>query len=145
LLEVTRLGAWEDWVTFMLLAVEETARWTVEKIATIRDLQAQTVEHVRRTAPKIYSHELVNLIFELPYCRIQNVTARGLAVRQTASVYLKTLVKIGVLEEKPVGREKLFIHSKFLQLLAQDSNEIAPYPGLKKKVSVKGKTRQSAL
>lgn len=34
-------------------------------------------------------HELVSLIFELPYCRISNLTEAGIAKRQTASVYLK--------------------------------------------------------
>ena len=77
------------------------------KIEAIRKLQAHTTEHVRRAAPKIYSHELVELIFELPYCRIQNLTQRDIAQRQTASVYLKELVRLGVLEEKAVGREKL--------------------------------------
>ena len=124
---VTRADAWEDWVLFMLKAVEETARWTVAKIAAIRKLQAHTVAHVRKAAPKIYSHELVNLIFELPYCRIQNVTERKIAGRQTASVYLKELVKIGVLEEKSVGREKLFIHPKLMRLLTRESNDFAPY------------------
>ena len=125
--EVTREDAWEDWVMFMLKGVEETARWTVAKIAAIRKLQAHTVEHVRKTSPKIYSHELVNLIFELPYCRIQNLTSREIAGRQTASVYLKELVRIGVLEEKSVGREKLFIHPKLMRLLTRESNDMARY------------------
>ena len=124
---VTQTDAWEDWVMFMLKGVEETARWTVAKIAAIRKLQAHTVEHVRKAAPKIYSHELVNLIFELPYCRIQNLTEREIAGRQTASVYLKELVKIGVLEEKAVGREKLFIHPKLMRLLTREPNDFAPY------------------
>lgn len=125
--EVTQTDVWEDWVMFMLKGVEETARWTVGKIAAIRKLQAHTAEHARKAAPKIYSHELVNLIFELPYCRIQNLTEREIAGRQTASVYLKELVKIGVLEERTVGREKLFIHPKLMQLLARESNDITPY------------------
>lgn len=124
---VTRADAWEEWVMFMLKGVEETARWTVAKIAAIRKLQAHTVAHVRKATPKIYSHELVNLIFELPYCRIQNVTEREIAGRQTASVYLKELVKIGVLDEKPVGREKLFIHPKLMRLLTREANDFAPY------------------
>ena len=85
------------------------------------------MEHVRKTSPKIYSHELVNLIFELPYCRIQNLTSREIAGRQTASVYLKELVRIGVLEEKSVGREKLFIHPKLMLLLTRESNDTARY------------------
>ena len=124
---VTQTDEWDAWVLFMLKGVEETAGWTVGKIAAIRKLQAHTVEHVRKTAPKIYSHELVNLIFELPYCRIQNLTEREIAGRQTASVYLKELVKIGVLEEKAVGREKLFIHPKLMRLLTRDANEFVPY------------------
>ena len=125
--DVTRRGAWESWVLFMLKGVEETASWTVAKIEAIRRLQAHTAEHVRNAAPKVYSHELVNIVFELPYCRIQNLTARGVAGRQTASVYLKELVRIGVLKERAVGREKLFVHSNFLNLLARESNVSAPY------------------
>jgi Fic family protein len=127
LLDVTRAGAWEAWVTFMVEGVETTANWTVAKIEAVRALQAHTLEHVRQAAPKVYSHELVSLIFELPYCRIQNVTERDIAGRQTASVYLKELVRIGVLEEKPVGREKIFVHPKFMRLLTRESNDFAPY------------------
>lgn len=127
LLDVTRNSAWEDWVLFMLKGVQETSNWTVAKIAAIRKLQGETVDHVRKAAPKIYSHELVNLIFEMPYCRIQNLTQREIAVRQTASRYLKELVKIGILKERAVGREKLFIHPKLMALLTRDSNDWLPY------------------
>lgn len=127
LLGVTRNSAWEDWVLFMLKGVEETSNWTVAKIAAIRKLQAETVDHVRKAAPKTYSHELVNLIFEMPYCRIQNVTEREIAKRETASRYLKELVKIGILEERPVGREKLFVHPKLMALLTRDTNDWLPY------------------
>jgi cell filamentation protein, protein adenylyltransferase len=127
LLDVTRDGKWETWAIFMIEGVEETAHWTVVKIEAIRKLQMHTTEYVRHKATKIYSHELVNLIFELPYCRIQNLTEREIAGRQTASVYLKELVKIGVLEEKPVGREKIFIHPKLMRLLTREPNDFAPY------------------
>ena len=128
LLDVTRKQAWEPWIIYILKGVEATATWTTAKIAAIRALQAMTVKHVRLAAPKIYSHELVDMIFELPYCRIQNVTARGIAERQAASRYLKRLTEIGVLREIAVGREKLFIHPKLMQLLTRDSNELTAYP-----------------
>lgn len=125
--EVTKTDEWEEWILFMLKGVEETAHWTVAKIAAMRTLQKHTTDFVRKAAPKIYSHELLDLIFELPYCRIQNVTEKEIAVRQTASGYLKALVKLGVLEEKPVGREKLFIHPKLMKLLTRDSNDFELY------------------
>ena len=71
--------------------------------------------------------ELVNLIFEMPYCRIQNVTERDIAKRETASRYLKELVKIRVLTERVVGRGKLFIHPKLMALLTSDSNDWQSY------------------
>lgn len=129
LLDVTRHGAWEPWILYMLKAVEETSIWTTGKIEAIRILSNLTIEHVRQAAAKVYSRELVDLIFEQPYCRIQNVTDAGLAGRQAASRHLKQLVEIGVLEEMPFGREKLFIHPKLMRLLTRDSNDIEPYSG----------------
>ncbi|MFN2286708.1 MAG: hypothetical protein ABR578_00090 [Chromatocurvus sp.] len=35
---------------------------------------------------------------------------------------------MGVLEEHKVGREKLFLHPKFLTLLTHDNNDFDPYP-----------------
>lgn len=131
LLGVTREQAWEPWILYVLRAVEETATWTTAKIEAIRQLFTHTIEHVRSTAPKTYSRELVELIFEQPYCRIQDVSAAtGITARQTASRHLKQLVEIGVLEEMTFGREKLFIHPKLMQLLTRDTNDFAPYPAI---------------
>lgn len=115
---VTTDQAWEEWILFMLKAVLETARWTTAKIAAIRDLLDRTAQTIRRDAPKIYSRELAELIFAQPYCRISNLVDAGLAQRQSASVYLKRLAEIGVLEERKAGREKLFVNPAFLKLLA---------------------------
>lgn len=127
LLSVTAHGSWEPWIQYILAAVAETADWTTLKIHAIRTLHELTKDHVRGRLPKIYSHELLDLIFIQPYCRIQNVIEAGLAQRQTASTYLKALVDIGVLEETKVGREKLFIHPKLMQLLTSDHHEVRPY------------------
>lgn len=127
LLGVTSEHAWEDWVLFMLKAVEETSRWTTDKIVAIRDLAEHTAEYVRQHAPKIYSRELVDVIFQQPYCRIVNLTDNNIAQRQAASRYLKELVEIGILRELRVGREKLFLHPKLMELLKRDSNEYILY------------------
>ena len=127
LLDVTRDHAWEPWLLFMLQAVEETSRWTTAKIAAIRSLAEHTTEHVRTSLPKIYSRELVEVIFEQPYCRIANLVEKNIAQRQAASRYLKDLVELGVLREMQYGKEKLFIHPKLMQLLSKDSNRYAPY------------------
>jgi Fic family protein len=127
LLDVTRNKAWEPWILYVLQGVADTALWTTDKISAIRNLSALTVSHVKQAAPKIYSRELVELIFDRPYCRIQNLVDKGLAGRQAASRHLQQLVDIGVLEEMVVGREKLFIHPKLMQLLIRDGNAVAAY------------------
>ena len=127
LLQVTREDAWEPWLLYIIKGVEETSIWTTQKIAAIRKLSEHTTQYVRTKLPKIYSYELVNLIFELPYCRIVSLTEAGIAKRQTASQYLKQLVEIGVLAKAVTTKEKLFVHPKLMQLLTRDSNEFAPY------------------
>ena len=127
LLDVTRNQAWEPWIVYLLQGIEDTALWTTAKISAIRALSALTVTHVKQAAPKIYSRELVDLIFDLPYCRIQNLVETDIAGRQAASRYLKQLVEIGVLQERSVGREKLFIHPKLMHLLTRDDNTVLAY------------------
>lgn len=127
LLAVTSDGAWEEWTLFMLDAVADTAAWTTAKIAAIRTLSEHTAEFVRNRLPKIYSRDLIDVIFEQPYCRISDLIDKDIAQRQAASRYLKDLVALGVLREITAGREKLFLHPKLLQLLTRDGNDIVTY------------------
>ncbi len=127
LLAVTKEHDWETWILYMLKAVEETSLWTTGKIGGIRNLAEHTTTHVRQALPKIYSRELVDVIFEQPYCRISDLVTKGVAQRQAASRYLKELVAIGVLREVAFGKEKLFIHPKLMQLLSWDGNEFVKY------------------
>jgi Fic family protein len=127
LLGVTSGDSWEEWLLYIISGVQETALWTIAKISAIRSLQEHTTEYVRNVLPKIYSRELVDLIFEQPYCRIANLVERDVAKRQTASEYLKALCDIGVLAEQSAGRDKIFIHPKLLNLLTREENEFVRY------------------
>lgn len=117
LLEVTTSHRWEDWILFMLRAVHETAKWTNSKIRSIKVLLDETARSMKADAPKIYSRELVDLIFLQPYCRISDVVEAGIARRQAASVYLRTLAETGLLKEMRVGREKIFINPRLMREL----------------------------
>jgi Fic family protein len=127
LLGVTRDQTWEEWLLYMLAGVDETAHWTTAKILAVRDLRAATNAYIRQRLPKIYSAELVNVLFEQPYCRIGNLVEGGVGKRVTASRYLQQLVGIGVLREEPAGRDKLFVHTKLMKLLTEDSNTFSGY------------------
>lgn len=127
LLAVTRDAAWEPWIIYMLDAVTATATWTTAKIRGVRQLMQHTTEHVQRALPKIYTRELVEATFVQPYCRIQNLVEAGIARRQTASTYLQALCRIGVLREVKVGREKLFVHPGYVDLLTSSGHEFTKY------------------
>jgi Fic family protein len=127
LLAVTTSGAWEAWLLYMLAAVEETSIWTTEKIRAVRNLMDATVAFVSTSSPKIYSRELIEVIFTQPYSRIADVVDAKLAVRQTASKYLKELAAKGVLQERQEGRENIYINVRFLDLLTSDNNDFKKF------------------
>jgi len=135
LLNVTHNQAWSDWIMFMLNGVEETCIWTTDKIKAIRELMRHTSQYVQEQIPKIYSWELVEALFKQPYCRINNLVSTGVAKRQTASVYLKQLCDIGVLKEFKSGRETLFVHPKYIELLTGEANVWVYYAGVDTKTA----------
>lgn len=115
--KVNRTGNWEDFIIFMLKAIEETAKYTIKKILSIRDLLDTQINMVKNLAPKIYKKEMVELIFEQPYCKIELVV-KGLGVeRKAASRYLKELEKIGLLISLKIGRENLYINKALMNIL----------------------------
>lgn len=125
--KVTRDGDWEPWVLYMLTAVKQTAGWTNAKVAAVRALMAETARYIREAKPRLYSHELVELIFTQPYCRIENLVDAGLGNRVTSSTHMKQLVEIGVVKEEKVWRDKVFINRKYLDLLSSDGHAFEPY------------------
>lgn len=127
---VTQRQDWEAWLIYMLTAVEITATWTNARIRAIRDLMAETTRYVKEAAPGIYSHELIEVIFAMPYTRISTLVDRGIAKRVSASRYLKQLADIGLLVEEKRGRDKVFIHHKYMDLLAREDHSFAPYPSV---------------
>jgi Fic family protein len=116
---VTEDRNWEAWLLYMLTAVEETARWTTSRIMAIRDLLETTLEVCRRELPaNVYSKELIELIFVQPYAKIGFLVDAGIAKRQTASVYLQELEKIGILQSDRRGREVIYRHQALVNILS---------------------------
>lgn len=133
---VTRDQDWAAWIMFVLEGVEETCTWTTDKIKAIRELMQHTAQFVQHKMPKIYTWELVELLFKQPYCRIGNLVEAGVAKRQTASVYLKQLCDAGILKEIKSGRENIFIHPKYIELLTGEENVWVYYAGVETETAV---------
>lgn len=124
---VTSHQEWEPWILYMLEAVEETSLWTTAKIRAIRDLMDATHQLTRAELGNKIPREVLDLIFTQPYCRISNIVDKGIAKRQAASTYLTELARIGILTETKVGRDKLFLHKKYADLLADEGHAFETY------------------
>lgn len=108
---------WTDWCLYMLKGVATTSRGTLTTIRALRDLMAERRVALREQAPKIYSQDLLNILFRYPYTKIEYVE-RGLGVsRVTASKYLNHLVKIRFLGKKRIGKHYFFVNEPLFRLL----------------------------
>lgn len=116
---VTEKHEWESWILFMLDAVEQTAIMTRQRINGIRKLFNEATDFFRDSLPKIYSRELLELLFAHPYVKVQNVVDAGIAKRQTAASYLRELQEGGYLRSIRIGRENIFINIELFNLLSK--------------------------
>ncbi|WP_371177372.1 Fic family protein [Buchananella felis] len=114
---VTREDAWEDWVLFVVRGCGEVARWTLQLVDDIAELQRETEQAVRTVVPRAPAAELVRLLFTKPYVRIDDVVSAGLAQRAAASRWLDSLVQAQVLTSEKAGRSLVFVNSPLLRLM----------------------------
>jgi Fic family protein len=117
--QTNRTGQWEEWILFMLKAVESTSKDTISRITNIKKLLDSTIIKVQEKAPKLYRKELVELLFEQPYSKIDFVVNKLGVERKAASRYLMELEKIGIIYSQKVGRETLYINKELIEVLKQ--------------------------
>jgi Fic family protein len=110
-------GKWENWIIYMLDSVEQTANDTMNNIKTVRALFDQAILEVKKKKPKIYSKELIEVIFTQPYCRISALEKELGISRFTASKYLQELEKINWMKAEKIGRDVLYINKPLFLLL----------------------------
>ena len=115
--EVRTEDKWEEWILYILEAVEQTSLETIELINRISDLMIKIQDKISRELPKIYSKDLVEILFMHPYTKIDFLVDRLNITRKTASKYLNELENIGILENIQIKNSKFFINIElFTQL-----------------------------
>jgi len=108
---------WEEYILYILKAVEETSIKTIEKINNIKNLLDKTLIIAKDKANKIYRKELIELLFEQPYSKIEYVVEKLNVERKAASRYLKVLENAGILKSQKVGRETIYINENLIEIL----------------------------
>ena len=116
---VNTFDEWEEYILYILHAIEVTANRTISKISKIKELLTWTLEIAQEKEPKIYRKELIELLFEQPYSKIEFVVEKLNVERKAASRYLKKLEEIGILTSQKIGRESIYVNEKLIQILKQ--------------------------
>ena len=118
--ETRKRKKYEPWILYILNGIEETSRQTLGKIRAIKNLLESTVEEVKEKCPGAYSKELVEIIFENPYSKIDFLVKKMGVNRKTASKYLKELEGKKFLSHIKAGKEVLYINHKLMEILKSD-------------------------
>ena len=114
---------WEEWILFMLRAVEETAFDTINLVKGIGKLMTDYKNILRPLFGKYYKHELLNNLFFHPYTKLEYFQRDMSISRQTASKYLDKIVSTGLLEKIKLGRENYYVNKGLMALFLMGSIE----------------------
>lgn len=115
--EVRTEDRWEEWILYMLDGVEQTSIETIELINNINELMIKTQDKISSQLPKLYSKDLVEILFMHPYTKIEFLIDKLNLHRDTASKYLKELETIEILKSIKIGRSKYFINLELFNML----------------------------
>jgi len=110
---------WQPWIIYMLEAVETTAKQTIQKIVAMREMMMQ-YKHQIRLNHKFYSQDLINHLFKHPYTKITLLADDIKVTRLTATKYLDSLVKDGLLTRERKGRNSYYINPELINILIKD-------------------------
>jgi len=114
--EVRTKDNWNEWIMYILDGVEQTSKETVLLVNDISELLNKTKHEIQDKLPKIYSKDLIEILFSHPYTKIDFLVDELGLTRQTASKYLKELENIGILESIQIKNSKFYIN---LELFAR--------------------------
>lgn len=110
---------WEEWVLYILEGIRQTSIQTTNLIKNIKGLMQSHKNEIRSKLPKIYSQDLINIIFSHPYTKINHVRDGLMIGRLTATKYLEKLSKINLLEKVKIGKENYYINKDLMLCLSE--------------------------
>ena len=114
---VTENNDWESWIVYMLKMVEFTAKKGIERLKIITNLMQQMTDEIKEILPKVYTKELVEILFKLPYTKRYFLIEKKLGTPKTVGNYLIALEKAGFLTSEKVGKEKLYLNHRLMNVL----------------------------
>lgn len=109
-------NTWEDWLIYIIDAVETISRNTINLIRNIKRLHEET-EELLKASYKFYNYDLLNNLFKHPYTKIELVVNDLKVSRLTAANYLNRLSDDGILIKEKLGKSNYYINHQLFELL----------------------------
>lgn len=116
---VTENNDWENYILYMLDMIEETSKKGLERLNKIITTMDKTANEIKTKLPKIYSKDLVEILFRLPYTKRQHLIDENIGNPKTVGNYLQALEEYRFLKSVRVGKEKLYLNSRLLKILEE--------------------------
>ena len=114
---VTERGEWEAYILYMLDMIEQTAISGLARLRQLTAMMNRTSDEIKTALPKLYSKDLLEILFRLPYTKRQYLIDAHIGNPKTAGNYLILLEKNGFLKSVKVGKEKLYLNQRLLAIL----------------------------
>jgi Fic family protein len=115
--DVTEKNEWEDYILYMLDMIEETANKGLKRLNKITVAMDETATEIKNKLPKVYSKDLIEILFRLPYTKRQHLIDENIGNLKTVGNYLIVLEENGFLKSEKVGKEKLYLNHRLLNIL----------------------------
>lgn len=115
---VTEKNEWEAYILYMLDMIEVTALQGLKRLDQITTTMEQTAREIKSKLPHVYSKELIDLLFRLPYTKRQQLVDENIGSLKTVGNYLKALEDQNFIKSEKVGKEKLYLNVRLLEILA---------------------------
>lgn len=109
-------NSWEEWILYILDAIEYTSLQTIEIIKKMKALMME-YKKVLRDNYKFYSQDLLNNLFKHPYTKISFLERDLKVSRPTASAYINQLAKDGLLIKQKIGTTNYYINQPLFDIL----------------------------
>ena len=117
---VRNTNEWEKWILYMLNAIIETAKDTIWVVSNMSKTILEYKHRIRNEAPKIYSQDLLNNIFQHPYTKIEYFMLDLKISRNTAIRYLQQLEEIKLVTKRKIGRDNFYINTALVNILKKE-------------------------
>lgn len=116
---VSQRGKWNDWILFMLRAIEQTSNITFNKINAIVSTKDSILEHIKKEGKFQQPESLIEAVFTQPYTKVAHLVEPGVYAEKTARKYLNDMCDMQILEKRIIDGKHYYLNIELYRILSE--------------------------